>query len=121
VEQRHVEDEADVPVDGTEERVDGTEERGLRLLRAAVEELPATERADHERARARLDARPVRVRRAKLRRQPHQRRRGVVAIERAVDEIGDEWSGRVELRLIGPTAPFDFLPEAPNDETTVQG
>lgn len=41
--------------------------------------------------------------------------------ERAVDELGDEWSGRVELRLIGPTASFDFLPEAPNDETTVEG
>jgi hypothetical protein len=31
--------------------------------------------------------------------------------ERAVDDLGDAWSGRVELRLIGPTAPFDFLPE----------
>ncbi|GLZ46553.1 gas vesicle protein [Actinomycetospora sp. NBRC 106375] len=31
--------------------------------------------------------------------------------ERAVDDLGDEWSGRVELRLIGPTAAFDFLPE----------
>ncbi|MDD7966339.1 GvpL/GvpF family gas vesicle protein [Actinomycetospora lemnae] len=31
--------------------------------------------------------------------------------ERAVDDLGDSWSGRVELRLIGPTAAFDFLPE----------
>jgi hypothetical protein len=31
--------------------------------------------------------------------------------ERAVDDLGDAWSGRVELRLIGPTAAFDFLPE----------
>lgn len=31
--------------------------------------------------------------------------------ERAVDDLGDEWSGRVELRLFGPTACFDFLPE----------
>jgi hypothetical protein len=31
--------------------------------------------------------------------------------ERAVDELGDAWSGRVNLRLIGPTAAFDFLPE----------
>lgn len=31
--------------------------------------------------------------------------------ERAVDELGDAWSGRIELRLIGPTAAFDFLPE----------
>lgn len=31
--------------------------------------------------------------------------------ERAVDDLGDAWSGRVNLRLIGPTAAFDFLPE----------
>lgn len=31
--------------------------------------------------------------------------------ERAVDDLGDAWSGRVDLRLIGPTAAFDFLPE----------
>ncbi|MDL5156967.1 GvpL/GvpF family gas vesicle protein [Actinomycetospora termitidis] len=31
--------------------------------------------------------------------------------ERAVDDLGDEWSGRVDLRLFGPTACFDFLPE----------
>lgn len=31
--------------------------------------------------------------------------------ERAVDDLGDAWDGRVRLRLIGPTAPFDFLPE----------
>jgi hypothetical protein len=31
--------------------------------------------------------------------------------ESAVDELGDAWAGRVELRLIGPTAAFDFLPE----------
>jgi hypothetical protein len=36
--------------------------------------------------------------------------------EDAVDELGEEWAGRVELRLIGPTAAFDFLPafEAPD-------
>lgn len=33
--------------------------------------------------------------------------------ENAVDDLGDAWAGRVQLRLIGPTAPFDFLPEAP--------
>lgn len=31
--------------------------------------------------------------------------------ERAVDDLGDAWSGRVNLRLVGPTAAFDFLPE----------
>ena len=38
--------------------------------------------------------------------------------ERAVDDLGDEWSGRVNLRLIGPTAAFDFLPEyeAPDED-----
>jgi hypothetical protein len=38
--------------------------------------------------------------------------------ERAVDDLGDEWAGRVDLRLLGPTACFDFLPEydAPDEE-----
>ena len=31
--------------------------------------------------------------------------------ERAVDDLGDRWDGRVNLRLVGPTAIFDFLPE----------
>ncbi|WP_378035544.1 GvpL/GvpF family gas vesicle protein [Actinomycetospora atypica] len=31
--------------------------------------------------------------------------------ERAVDDLGDAWEGRVTLRLVGPTAAFDFLPE----------
>jgi hypothetical protein len=31
--------------------------------------------------------------------------------EQAVDDLGDAWAGRIELRLIGPTAAFDFLPE----------
>ncbi|MBW0107078.1 GvpL/GvpF family gas vesicle protein [Pseudonocardia sp. KRD291] len=35
--------------------------------------------------------------------------------EQAVDALGDEWGDRVALRLIGPVAPFDFLPE-PADE-----
>jgi len=30
--------------------------------------------------------------------------------EAAVDDLGAAWAGRVELRLIGPTAAFDFLP-----------
>jgi hypothetical protein len=38
--------------------------------------------------------------------------------ERAVDDLGDAWSGRVDLRLFGPTACFDFLPEyeVPDEE-----
>lgn len=38
--------------------------------------------------------------------------------ERAVDDLGDAWAGRVDLRLLGPTACFDFLPEyeAPDEE-----
>ncbi|MDN5918656.1 MAG: GvpL/GvpF family gas vesicle protein [Pseudonocardia sp.] len=35
--------------------------------------------------------------------------------EQAVDALGDDWGDRVALRLIGPVAPFDFLPE-PADE-----
>jgi hypothetical protein len=31
--------------------------------------------------------------------------------EQAVDSLGDDWDSRVALRLIGPVAPFDFLPE----------
>jgi hypothetical protein len=38
--------------------------------------------------------------------------------EQAVDDLGDEWAGRVDLRLFGPTACFDFLPEydVPDEE-----
>ena len=34
--------------------------------------------------------------------------------ERVVDELGDRWDGWVELRLVGPLAPFDFVPEMPD-------
>ncbi|MEV4524716.1 GvpL/GvpF family gas vesicle protein [Streptosporangium sp. NPDC049304] len=30
-------------------------------------------------------------------------------IEEAVDEFGTRWAGRVELRLLGPLAPYDFV------------
>lgn len=30
--------------------------------------------------------------------------------EQAVDSLGDDWDERVALRLIGPVAPYDFLP-----------
>jgi Gas vesicle synthesis protein GvpL/GvpF len=31
------------------------------------------------------------------------------AIERAVRQLGRDWAGRVELRLVGPMAPYDFV------------
>lgn len=31
--------------------------------------------------------------------------------QRAVDELGEDFAGRVRLRLLGPLAPYDFLPE----------
>jgi hypothetical protein len=31
--------------------------------------------------------------------------------EQAVDSLGDDWDSRVSLRLIGPVAPYDFLPQ----------
>jgi hypothetical protein len=38
---------------------------------------------------------------------------GAVLADRAavVEELGRRWSGRVRLRLLGPLAPYDFLPE----------
>ncbi|MFP5071945.1 GvpL/GvpF family gas vesicle protein [Pseudonocardia nantongensis] len=36
--------------------------------------------------------------------------------EQAVDALGDEWGDRVALRLVGPVAPFDFLPEPAEPE-----
>ncbi len=30
--------------------------------------------------------------------------------EQALDELGDRWSGRVRLRMLGPLAPYDFVP-----------
>ncbi|MFD2355504.1 GvpL/GvpF family gas vesicle protein [Nonomuraea ferruginea] len=29
--------------------------------------------------------------------------------EQAVDELARRWSGRVEVRLLGPMAPYDFV------------
>ncbi|QUH00233.1 GvpL/GvpF family gas vesicle protein [Saccharopolyspora erythraea] len=39
-------------------------------------------------------------------------RRRVPEFERAVDELAERWTGRVSLRLLGPLAPYDFLPES---------
>jgi hypothetical protein len=35
------------------------------------------------------------------------------AFERAVDELGERWAGRVRLRMVGPLAPYDFVPPPP--------
>jgi len=35
--------------------------------------------------------------------------------ERAVDELGHHWAGRVRLRLLGPLAPYDFVPPPPEE------
>lgn len=31
--------------------------------------------------------------------------------ERALEQLGTEWDGRIRLRLTGPLAPYDFLPQ----------
>jgi Gas vesicle synthesis protein GvpL/GvpF len=33
--------------------------------------------------------------------------------ERAVDELGERWADRIRLRLVGPLAPYDFVPPPP--------
>jgi hypothetical protein len=35
--------------------------------------------------------------------------------EEAVDELGERWAGRVRLRMVGPLAPYDFVPPAPEE------
>jgi hypothetical protein len=37
--------------------------------------------------------------------------------EEAVDELGERWAGRVRLRMIGPLAPYDFVPAPPEEGT----
>jgi Gas vesicle synthesis protein GvpL/GvpF len=37
--------------------------------------------------------------------------------EDAVDELGERWAGRVRLRMIGPLAPYDFVPPPPEEGT----
>jgi hypothetical protein len=37
--------------------------------------------------------------------------------EQAVDELGERWAGRVRLRMIGPLAPYDFVPPPPEEGT----
>jgi hypothetical protein len=35
--------------------------------------------------------------------------------EQAVDELGDRWAGRIRLRMLGPLAPYDFVPSHPEE------
>lgn len=37
-------------------------------------------------------------------------------LDRAVEDLGKRWSGRVELRLLGPMAPYDFVGTAEDPE-----
>jgi gas vesicle protein GvpL/GvpF len=43
--------------------------------------------------------------------------RDLPAFEEAVDELGERWAGRVRLRMIGPLAPYDFVPAPPEEGT----
>jgi len=35
--------------------------------------------------------------------------------EEAVDALGERWAGRVRLRMVGPLAPYDFVPPSPEE------
>ncbi len=35
--------------------------------------------------------------------------------EQEVDELGERWDGRIRLRLLGPLAPYDFVPQPPEE------
>lgn len=41
--------------------------------------------------------------------------------ERAVDELGREWAGRIRLRVLGPLAPYDFVPATPEQASPEGG
>lgn len=43
--------------------------------------------------------------------------RDLPAFEEAVDELGERWADRVRLRLVGPLAPYDFVPPPPEEGT----
>jgi hypothetical protein len=38
-------------------------------------------------------------------------------LDQEVDDLGDEWEGRVELRVLGPMAPYDFVGPAQEDQS----
>lgn len=37
--------------------------------------------------------------------------------EEAVDALGERWAGRIRLRIVGPLAPYDFIPPSPEEGT----
>jgi hypothetical protein len=37
------------------------------------------------------------------------------SFRKAVDELGHRWAGRIRLRVVGPRAPYDFVPSPPGD------
>jgi hypothetical protein len=37
--------------------------------------------------------------------------------EDAVDDLGRRWADRIRLRMVGPLAPYDFVPPAPEEES----
>lgn len=37
--------------------------------------------------------------------------------EQAVEALGERWAGRVRLRMVGPLAPYDFVPPPPEERT----
>jgi Gas vesicle synthesis protein GvpL/GvpF len=43
--------------------------------------------------------------------------RELPAFEEAVDELGERWADRIRLRLVGPLAPYDFVPSPPEEGT----
>jgi hypothetical protein len=41
--------------------------------------------------------------------------RRLAEFEDAVDALGERWAGRVRLRMVGPLAPYDFVPSPPEE------
>jgi Gas vesicle synthesis protein GvpL/GvpF len=37
------------------------------------------------------------------------------AFQKAVDDLSCRWAGRIRLRVLGPLAPYDFVPSPPGD------
>ncbi|GAA2405427.1 GvpL/GvpF family gas vesicle protein [Actinomadura vinacea] len=42
-------------------------------------------------------------------------------LEQAVEDLGRRWAGRIRLRLVGPLAPYDFVPAPPQEEAATWG
>jgi Gas vesicle synthesis protein GvpL/GvpF len=37
-------------------------------------------------------------------------------LEQEIDDLSADWDGRVELRVLGPMAPYDFVGSAQEDQ-----